>query len=158
MKGTKKIIDALNDVLTGELTGVNQYFIHYRMQKNWGFDRLAKVSRDESIGEMKHADQLIERILFLEGIPNMQRLSKVGVGETVREQMELDLKLEIDAIKRLQKTIKIAFDASDTGTRELFEHILVDEEEHLDYLETQIGLMDQLGESAYLAEQMHDEE
>lgn len=158
MKGSKKIIDALNEVLTGELTGVNQYFIHFRMQKNWGYERLAKASREESIGEMKHADDLIERILFLEGIPNMQRLFKVAVGETVKEQLQSDLKLEIEAVKRLQKSIKLALDAGDTGSRELLEHILVDEEEHVDYLETQLGLIKELGEAVYLAEQMHDDD
>ncbi|MFP6664994.1 MAG: bacterioferritin [Deltaproteobacteria bacterium] len=155
MKGNKKIIEALNDVLTGELTGVNQYFVHFRMQENWGYDRLAKVSREESIGEMKHADQLIERILYLEGIPNMQRLSKIAVGETIKEQLGADLKLEVNAVKLLQKSVELALTVGDTGSRELLEHILVDEEEHLDFLETQLGLIKELGEPLYLSQQLH---
>ncbi|MDG1959308.1 MAG: bacterioferritin [Candidatus Binatia bacterium] len=155
MKGNKKVIEALNDVLTSELTAVNQYFVHYRMQQNWGYERLAAHSREESIGEMKHADNLIERILYLDGIPNLQRLNKVGVGETVKEQLESDLALEVDAIARLQNSVKTAFEAADTGSRELFEHILVSEEEHLDFLETQLSLIGELGESIYLAQQMH---
>ena len=155
MKGNKKVIEALNDVLTSELTAVNQYFVHYRMQQNWGYERLAAHSREESIGEMKHADNLIERILYLDGIPNLQRLNKVGVGETVKEQLESDLALEVDAIARLQNPVKTAFEAADTGSRELFEHILVSEEEHLDFLETQLSLIGELGESIYLAQQMH---
>jgi bacterioferritin len=157
MKGSKKVIATLNDVLTAELTAVNQYFVHYRMQQNWGFERLAAHSRKESIDEMKHADSLIERILFLEGIPNLQRLNKVGVGETVKEQFESDLALEIAAIARLQEAVKTAFEATDTGSRELFEHILVSEEEHLDFLETQLSLIEELGESTYLAQQMHED-
>lgn len=155
MKGNKKVIEALNDVLTSELTAVNQYFVHYRMQQNWGYERLAAHSREESIGEMKHADGLIERILYLDGIPNLQRLNKVRVGESVKEQLESDLALEVDAIARLQGSVKIAFEAADTGSRELFEHILVSEEEHLDFLETQLSLIGELGEALYLAQQIH---
>ncbi|MDE0803368.1 MAG: bacterioferritin [Acidimicrobiales bacterium] len=155
MKGNKKVIEALNDVLTSELTAVNQYFVHYRMQQNWGYERLAAHSREESIGEMKHADALIERILYLDGIPNVQRLNKVGVGETVKEQLESDLALEVDAIARLQTAVKTAFETADTGSRELFEHILVSEEEHLDFLETQLSLIGELGEAIYLSHQIH---
>jgi bacterioferritin len=155
MKGNKKVIEALNDVLTSELTAVNQYFVHYRMQQNWGYERLAAHSREESIGEMKHADALIERILYLDGIPNVQRLNKVGVGETVKEQLESDLALEVDAIARLQTAVKTAFETADTGSRELFEHILVSEEEHLDFLETQLSLIGELGEAIYLSQQIH---
>ena len=157
MKGNKKVIDALNDVLTAELTAVNQYFVHYRMQQNWGYERLAAHSRKESIDEMKHADDLIERILYLDGVPNVQRLNKVGVGETVKEQLQSDLSLEVTAVKRLQKAVKTAFDAADTGSRELFEHILVSEEEHLDFLETQLSLIEELGETTYLAQHIHKE-
>lgn len=158
MKGMKKVIDALNDILTSELTGINQYFIHYRMCKNWGYERLAKKSYEESIGEMKHADEVIERILYLEGIPNMQRLSKVCVGETVAEQLKLDLKLEVDAVKRLNATIKLARDAGDNGTRELLEEILTSEEEHIDWLEAQLELIKQVGEKMYLAQQIKEED
>jgi bacterioferritin len=156
MKGNKKVIEALNNVLTSELTGVNQYFVHFRMQENWGYRRLAKVSREESVGEMKHADQLIERILYLEGVPNVQRLSKVAIGETVNEQLEADLKLEVSAVKLLEASVQLALDVGDTGSRELFEHILVDEEEHLDFLETQLGMVKELGEALYLSQQMHE--
>ncbi|MDG2303143.1 MAG: bacterioferritin [Candidatus Binatia bacterium] len=158
MKGNKKIIDALNDVLTSELTGINQYFIHYRMCKNWGYERLAKKSHEESIGEMKHADQVIERILFLDGIPNMQRLAKVCVGEAVPEQLKLDLKLEMDAVKRLNASIELARDLGDNGTRELLEEILTSEEDHIDWLEAQIELIKQVGDKMYLAQQIHEEE
>lgn len=158
MKGNKKIIEALNDILTSELTGINQYFIHYRMCKNWGFGRLAKTSYEESIGEMKHADQVIERILFLDGIPNMQRLAKVCVGETVPEQLKLDLKLEMDAVKRLNAAIKLAREAGDNGSRELLEEILTSEEEHIDWLEAQLELIRQVGEKMYLAQQIHEDD
>lgn len=158
MKGLKKIIDALNDILTSELTGINQYFIHYRMCKNWGYERLAKKSYEESIGEMKHADEVIERILFLDGIPNMQRLSKVMVGETVPEQLKLDLKLEMDAVKRLNAAIKLSRDSGDNGTREMLEEILTSEEEHIDWLEAQLELIKQVGEKMYLAQQIHEED
>lgn len=158
MKGNKKIIDALNDILTSELTAINQYFIHYRMCKNWGYERLAAKSYEESIGEMKHADEVIERILFLDGIPNMQRLSKVCVGETVPEQFKLDLKLELDAVKALNASVKLARDLGDNGTRELVEGILTSEEEHIDWLEAQLELIRQVGEKMYLAQQIHNEE
>jgi bacterioferritin len=155
MKGNTKLIEALNDVLTAELTGINQYFIHAKMCENWGYRRLAAVSRKESIGEMKHADELIERILFLEGLPNLQRLGKVRVGETVAEQLKLDHGLELDAISRLNKTIALAVDVGDNGSRELLEKILVSEEEHADWLEAQIELLKQVGEQNYLAQQIH---
>jgi bacterioferritin len=156
MKGNTKLIEALNDVLTAELTGINQYFIHAKMCENWGYRRLAEVNRKESIGEMKHADELIERILFLDGLPNMQRLGKVRVGETVAEQLKLDHSLELDAIGRLNKTIALAVDVGDNGSRELLEKILVSEEEHVDWLEAQIELLKQVGEQNYLAQQIHD--
>jgi len=158
MKGDKKLIEALNDVLTGELTGVNQYFVHSKMCSNWGYDRLADVNRKESIEEMKHADELIERILFLEGIPNMQRLNKVRVGETVAEQLKLDLALELEAVKLLNKTIKLATAVHDHGSRELLEDILVSEEEHVDWLEAQHELIKQVGIENYLAQQIREEE
>ncbi|HZR80017.1 MAG TPA: bacterioferritin [Candidatus Binatia bacterium] len=156
MKGDAKLIEALNQLLTGELTGVNQYFIHSRMCRNWGYERLAKKNYDESIGEMKHADELIERILYMEGLPNMQRYNKVRVGESVPEQLKLDRELEVEAIALMNKTIELAVSVHDNGTRELVEKMLRSEEEHLDWLETQLSLVAHLGEKMYLAEQMHD--
>ena len=155
MQGSPEVITVLNDVLTGELTAINQYFIHAKMLKNWGFDRLADYVRHESIDEMKHADEVIERILYLEGIPNLQRLGKVNVGETVKEQFELDVQLEYAAIERLNKGIALCVDKADNGTRALLEKILTDEEQHTDWLETQLDLIKKLGEERYLAEQIH---
>ena len=154
MKGNKKVLELLNEVLTGELTSVNQYFLHAKMCRNWGYLRLAESIRKESIGEMKHADELIERILYLEGVPNLQRLSKVNVGESVPEQLRLDRETEVEAISRLNKGIALCVDVGDNGSRELLEKILVSEEEHLDWLETQLGLIAKLGDKTYLAEQL----
>ena len=156
MKGNAKLITALNDVLTGELTGVNQYFIHAKMCENWGYKRLHSVNRKESIEEMKHADELIERILYLEGVPNMQRLGKVRVGETVAEQLKLDLALEKEAVKLLNEVIDLAVEVDDNGTRELLEDILTSEEEHVNWLEAQLDLIKQVGEQNYLAQQIHE--
>ena len=156
MKGHDKILHALNDVLTAELTAINQYFIHAKMCKNWGFEKIAAKVRAESIDEMKHADELIERILFLDGVPNVQRYWKVNVGETVKEQFELDLKLEHDAIARLRDGIAVCREEKDEVSRDLLEHILTSEEEHTDWLETQLELMKQVGEQAYLAEQIRE--
>jgi len=154
MKGNDKVIQTLNDILTAELTSINQYFIHAKMNANWGFTKLAKKIRDESIDEMKHADKLIERILFLDGVPNVQRLNKVNVGETVKEQFELDLKLELDAISRFNRGIALARDLGDNASRELLERMLISEEAHTDWLETQLGLIEKLGESMYCAQQL----
>ncbi len=154
MKGNDKVIQTLNDILTAELTSINQYFIHAKMNANWGFKKLATKIRDESIDEMKHADKLIERILFLDGVPNVQRLNKVNVGETVKEQFELDLKLELDAIARFNAGIALARDLGDNASRELLEGMLVSEEEHTDWLETQLGLIEKLGEPMYCAQQL----
>lgn len=156
MKGNAKLIEALNEILTAELTGINQYFVHAKMCKNWGLARLAEVNRKESIGEMKHADALIERILYLEGVPNLQRLFKVKVGETVAEQLKLDRDLEIDAIQRLNKAVELAVSVHDNGSRELLEGILTSEEEHLDWLESQLSLVKAVGEENYLAQQIRD--
>lgn len=153
MKGNKKLIDGLNDILTGELTAINQYFIHAKMCANWGLHKLAAKNREESIGEMKHADELIERILFLDGVPNMQRLHKVRVGETVPEQLDLDLKLELEAIPLLNQTIALAVEVGDNGTRELLEEVLKSEEDHVDWLEAQIDLIKTVGLENYLAQQ-----
>ena len=155
MKGNAKLIESLNEILTGELTAINQYFIHAKMCDNWGYDRLAHKNREESISEMKHADDLIERILFLEGVPNMQRLEKVRVGEKVSEQLQLDLKLEQVAIPRFNKTIELAVEVGDNTTRELLEDMLKSEEEHVNWLEAQLELIKQVGEQNYLAQQIH---
>lgn len=155
MKGNAKLIEALNEVLTAEFTAINQYFIHAKMCQNWGYGRLAHANRDEAIDEMKHADQLIERILFLEGVPNVQRLNKVKVGETVPEQMKLDHALELEAVPRLNSGIALAVELRDNGTRDLLEKILVSEEEHIDWLEAQLDLIKQVGEQNYLAQQIH---
>lgn len=154
MKGSPKIIEALNDVLTGELTGINQYFVHAKMCANWGYERLAEVNRRESIEEMKHADELIERILFLDGVPNLQRLGKVRVGETVPEQLKLDLALEMEAVGKLNRYVALAVAEADNTSRELFERLLESEEKHVDWLETQLGLIAQVGTENYLAQQL----
>lgn len=154
MKGTAAIVDALNDILTAELTGINQYFVHGRMCENWGYKRLWERLRAESIDEMKHADDLIKRILFLEGIPNVQRLGKINIGETVPEQLRSDLALERDAVARMNKAIALATSEGDNGTRHLLEEMLKSEEEHLDWIEEQLALIAQVGEQNYLAQQI----
>jgi bacterioferritin len=158
MQGDRKIIDLLNDVLTAELTAINQYFVHAEMCENWGYDRLSKKIRKHSIGEMKHAEEIIERILFLEGIPNMQRLGKINIGETVPEILNADLALELDALPRLNKGAETCRDAGDNTTRQLIEAILKEEEEHVDWLEAQIGLIAQVGAQNYLAQQIREDE
>jgi bacterioferritin len=158
MKGDKKIIDILNDVLTAELTAINQYFVHGEMCENWGYERLQQVIRKHSLGEMKHAEEVIERILFLEGIPNMQRLGKIDIGESVPEQLRLDLALEMDAIGRLNKHIEVCRELEDNNSRHLFEEILEDEEEHVDWIEAQLSLIEQVGAQNYLAAQIREEE
>ncbi|MCA9659023.1 MAG: bacterioferritin [Myxococcales bacterium] len=154
MKGNPQVIELLNEVLTAELTAINQYFIHAKMCADWGYTKLAAKVRAESIDEMRHADTLIERILFLDGVPNVQRYSKVNVGETVKEQLELDLQLEHDAIARLNKAIATCRDVGDNASRELLNGILVSEEEHTDWLETQLELIRQIGEQLYCAQQV----
>ena len=154
MKGNAKLIETLNEVLTGELTSVNQYFVHAKMCENWGYHRLAHAVRAESIEEMKHADELIERILYLDGVPNVQRLGKVRVGETVPEQLKLDYKLEQEAIPRLNQGIALAVEVGDNGTRELLEDLLTSEENHIEWLEAQLTLLAQVGEQNYLAQQI----
>ena len=154
MQGNPEILELLNEVLTGELTAINQYFVHAKMQENWGYAHLAEHTHAESIEEMKHADKLIERILFLEGTPNLQRLSPLRVGENVPEQLRVDLELEAEALPRLNAGIAQAVAAGDNGTRELLEEILVSEEEHVDWLETQLSLLTDLGEQHYLAQQV----
>ena len=156
MKGSQRVIDTLNDILTAELTAINQYFIHAKMCGNWGYKRLYKAIYDESIDEMKHADDLIERILFLEGVPNVQRYNKVTVGETVKEQFELDLAMEYAAVDRFRKAIPLCREESDEATAEMLEHMLVSEEKHADWIETQLGLIEQVGLQNYLAEMIHE--
>jgi bacterioferritin len=154
MKGDKKVIQFLNKALVNELTAINQYFLHARMYKNWGFSKLNEHEYHESIDEMKHADKLIERILFLEGLPNLQQLNKLLIGENPKEMIECDLKLEHQAVPLLREAIAHCEMVSDYVTRELFEDILESEEDHIDWLETQLGLIEQVGINNYLQSQM----
>jgi bacterioferritin len=158
MKGHDQVVTLLNDVLTAELTAVNQYFIHARMCENWGYKRRWKKVREESIGEMRHADRLIERILYLEGVPNLQRLGKVNVGQTVPEQLRLDLEVERTAVSALNAGIEMCRSAGDNGTRDLLEEILKAEEDHIDWIEEQLELIKQVGEGHYLAQQIKEED
>ena len=156
MRGHEQIITTLNDILTAELTAINQYFIHARMCENWGYERLWKKVREESIGEMKHADALIARILYLEGVPNLQRLGKVNVGQTVPEQLRLDLDVEKAAIKAFNDGIELCRSLGDNGSRDLLEDMLQAEESHANWIEAQLSLIAQLGEAHYLAQQVKD--
>src|SRR5213075_255822 len=156
MQGDKQVVTLLNDVLTAELTAVNQYFLHARLCHHWGYDRLYEQVRKESIEEMKHADELIERILYLEGVPNLQRLGKVNVGQTVPEQFRLDLEVEKSAVKALNTAIELCRSLGDNGTRDLIEQMLRDEEDHANWLEAQLTLIQQTGESNYLAQQIRE--
>ncbi len=156
MRGDDEIIELLNEVLTAELTAINQYFVHAKMCHNWGYERLADHIRDESIDEMKHAEQLIDRILYFEGTPNLQRLFPLRVGETVAEQFESDLQVEYEAVDRLNRGIAMCVEKGDNGTRELLAEILTAEEEHIDWLETQQETIRQIGYERYLAQQLHD--
>jgi bacterioferritin len=155
MQGDAEIVELLNEVLTAELTAINQYFVDAKMCANWGYGRLADKFRDDSIGEMKDADVLIERILYLDGVPNLQRLGSVRVGETVAEKLGLALQLEQEAIERLNKGIALCTAKGDHGSRELLDDILEGEEEHADWVETQLSLIDQVGEQLYLSTQIH---
>jgi bacterioferritin len=155
MRSTPEIIELLNEVLTAELTAINQYFIHAKMQQDWGYLKLAAYTRDESIDEMKHAERVIDRILYLDGVPNLQRLGSVRVGETVPEQFRLDVELEYAAIERFNRGIALTRDAGDNGTREMLEELLTNEEEHTDWLETQISLLESIGEAQYLSQHLH---
>jgi bacterioferritin len=156
MKGHDDVIELLNEVLTAELTAVNQYFVDSKMAENWGYERLRKRFREESLGEMKDAEALVERILYLEGMPNLQRLGTVRVGETVPEKLALAVELEREAITRLNAGIARCVEVADNGSRELLEDILDGEEAHADWLETQLALIEQIGEAHYLAQQVHD--
>lgn len=150
MKGDKKVITFLNKALTNELTAINQYFLHSRMLKDWGVTKLAKHEYEESIDEMKHADTLIQRILFLEGLPNLQDLGKLKIGENVKEILECDLALEQEAIPELRDAIQHCEKVRDYVSREIFVDILEDEEEHVDHLETELGLMEKIGVQNYI--------
>jgi bacterioferritin len=154
MKGNPKIIEKLNKVLTGELTAINQYFLHARMAKAWGYERIAKKIWEESIEEMHHAQSLTDRILFLEGMPNLQKLNPLSIGENMEEIFNSDLKLEYDAHKELKAYIALCYEEQDHGTRELFEKILRDEEKHIDWLESQLQIIKDVGLPNYLAEQI----
>jgi bacterioferritin len=157
MKGHDQVVSLLNDILTAELTAINQYFIHARMCENWGYERLWKKLREESIGEMKHADRLIERVLYLEGVPNVQRLGKVNVGQTVPEQLRLDLDLERVAVAALNAGVELCRSLGDNGSRDLLEDILEAEEDHINWIEAQLELIKQVGEAHYLSQQIKEE-
>jgi bacterioferritin len=152
VRGDGDVIALLNEQLTSELTAVNQYFLHSKMQANWGLTKLAEHTRAESFEEMRHAELLTDRILFLEGLPNFQRLFSLRVGQTVREQFEADLAVEIEVVDRLRPGIAMCREKGDITTAKLFEQLLADEEDHIDYLETQLELMSRLGEQLYLAQ------
>ncbi|HZE66826.1 MAG TPA: bacterioferritin [Sporichthyaceae bacterium] len=152
MQGDPEVIALLNEQLTSELTAINQYFLHAKMQQNWGYTELAEKTRKESIEEMVHAEEVTDRILFLEGLPNYQRLLPLRIGQTVREQFRADLSVELDVVERLRPGIIMCREKGDATSANLFEKILANEEEHIDYLETQLALMDSLGEQLYLAQ------
>jgi bacterioferritin len=156
MHGDFEIIDLLNEVLTAELTAVNQYFLDAKMYDNWGYERLAERFRSESIDEMKDADHLIERLLYLEGHPNLQRLGTIRTGESPVEKLSLALTLEQEAIARLNPGIALCVERGDNGTRDLLAEILEGEEDHADWLESQLSLVEQLGQAHYLAQQVRD--
>ena len=154
MNGNPDVIEILNEVLTAELTAINQYFIDGKMCEDWGYERLGHQFRDESIDEMKDAEALIERILYLDGVPNLQRLGAVRVGETVPEKLQLALDVEIEAVERLTRGIELCNDRHDHGSRDLLQHILEGEEEHADWLEAQLTLIEQIGIENYLTQQV----
>jgi bacterioferritin len=154
MHGDPRIMDLLNQVLRKELTGINQYFVHSRMCRNWGYAVLAKAHWDESLEEMKHADSIVQRILFLDGVPNLSDYDRILVGRTVREQMDNDLSLEMAALAVLRPGIQLCLEAGDHASRELLEHILVDEERHVDWLEAQRHQIAEVGYEQYLAQQI----
>ncbi|MFF4027579.1 MULTISPECIES: bacterioferritin [Nocardia] len=150
MEGDKEIIALLNEQLTAELTAINQYFLHAKMQENWGYPKLAKHTRHESFDEMKHAETLTDRILFLEGLPNYQKLNPLRIGQTVPEQLRADLEIEMEAVTRLRGGIELMRSRGDVTSARIFESILEDEESHVDYLETELELLSALGEQLYL--------
>lgn len=157
MKGNPEVIHHLQEVLKAELTAISQYILHSEMMDNWGYKGLAKFTKMEAIGEMKHAEAVLERMLFLDGMPNMQELFKMRIGQTVKEMHENDLVLELQAIERLNKAVAVAVAAGDNGSRDLFESILKDEEGHADFLETQLTMIEQMGLPNYLMAQIEKE-
>jgi len=158
MKGDPKVIAVLNQVLKAELTAINQYFLHAEMCENWGYERMAKHTRKESIEEMRHAEKLMEHILYLDGTPNMSEYFKINIGQNVKAQLQNDLQVEYDAVKRLNAGIETCVDVGDNGSRDLLEGILTDEEEHIDWLEGQLHAISQMGIENYLAQQLHEKE
>ena len=154
MQGDPRVLELLNQQLTGELTAINQYFLHAKMQENWGYLRLAAHTREESIEEMRHAETLTERILFLEGLPNFSRLSPLRIGQTVSEQFRADMAVEADAVTILRAGIVLGREVGDVTSANLFETILADEERHIDWLETQLAMIESIGEAHYLAQQI----
>jgi bacterioferritin len=156
MQGNARVIDALNDLLTLELTVINQYFLHSKMCENWGYERLAKRLREVSLDEMKDAERIVDRILLLDGIPNMQRLGAVTIGETVPEQLRIQLEGELQALKILAQGITVSLEVGDEASREFFAGSLLEEEQHADWLETELSLIAQVGEANYLAQQIRD--
>jgi bacterioferritin len=154
VKGNPEVLAYLQEVLKAELTAINQYFLHAEMMENWGYNKLAKFTRKESIEEMRHAEALIERILYLDGTPNMSELFPLKIGQTIKVQLQNDLQLEYEAVPRLNKAIAAAVKAGDNGSRELFEKILVDEEHHVDFLEGQLHNIKEMGYENYLAQQL----
>ena len=157
MKGDPKVIAFLNQVLKAELTAINQYFLHAEMCETWGYERMAKLVKKESIEEMVHAEKLMERILYLDGTPNMSDYFKINIGKDVAAQLKNDLQLEYDAVKRLNKGITLCRDLGDNGSRDLLQHILEDEEEHIDWLEAQLHVIGEMGIENYLSQQLHEE-
>jgi len=155
MKGDAEVIKALNEILTAELTAINQYFIHSRMCANWGYGKLAEKKREESIEEMKDAEKLIDRILYLDGVPNMQKLNPMRIGEDAVEQHKSDLKLETEAVGRYNRAIALSRDKGDNGTRELLAELIRGEERSIEWLEAQLHIVAEIGKEAYLAEQIH---
>ncbi len=158
MKGNPKVLVKLNEALREELLAINQYFLHAEMCENWGYNRLSDYIKKQSIGEMKHAEALIERILFLDGVPSMTEPMQLTVGKNVKEQIESDLKLEVMAVKMYNEAIKLSVEEADNASRELFEKILKDEEEHVDWLEAQVHMIGEIGYERYLSRQMEEEE
>jgi len=152
MRADERVLEFLNEQLTAELTAINQYFLHAKMQENFGWVKIAKHTRSESIDEMRHAETLTDRILFLDGLPNFQRLFPLRIGQSIVQMLEADLAVEVEAVDRLRRGIEYMRGVSDVTSANIFEDILSDEEEHIDYLETQLGLIDQLGEPLYLAQ------
>jgi len=158
MRGNDKVLKDLGDALKAELTAINQYFLHSKMCNNWGYFRLGAYYRKESIEEMVHAEKLMDRILFLEGTPNMTELGSIKIGKNVKAQFESDMALELEAVKQLNGAIKVATEAGDNASRALFEEILKDEEEHVDYLEGQLHAIAEMGLENFLSQQLHKED